>query len=196
MRSTQPPSPTDDYGCPGGHVAGTLPLMTYRERIAYRPPTPGIVRVNRWVARLAVLGLTPRNTIALEVPGRRTGKPRRTALVSTHYGGSRYLVSLPGESAWVRNVRAADYHAVIRRLRATPVTLEEVPVDRRAPIIRAYLGQRAYSKSPEFEAREFFGVSPTATLDELAEIAPRYPVFRIVADTSRGGRRAGPERVV
>jgi hypothetical protein len=107
--------------------------MTYKDRIEYRRPRPGIARLNRWVARLAVLGLTPPNTIALEVPGRRTGKLRRT------------------------------------------------------PIIRAYLSKRAYSKSPEFEAREFFGVSPTATLDELAEIAPRYPVFRIVTDP--GGRR-------
>jgi deazaflavin-dependent oxidoreductase (nitroreductase family) len=137
--------------------------------------------------------MTPRNTIALEVPGRRTGKRRRTALVTADHEGGRYLVSLPGESVWVRNVRAANYHAVVRRLRATPVTLEEVPVDERAPIIRRYLDKRAYSKSPEFEAREFFGVSPTATLNELAEIAPRYPVFRIVADAraddvARAGR--------
>lgn len=63
--------------------------------------------------------------------------------------------------------------------RSTP-PIEEVPDNQRAPIIRAYLNKRAYSKSPEFEAREFFGVSPTATLEELAEIAPHYPVFRIV----------------
>jgi F420H(2)-dependent quinone reductase len=161
--------------------------MTYKDRIEYRRPRRGIARLNRWVARLTVLGLTPRNTIALEVPGRRTGKLRRTALVSADCDGGRYLVSLAGESVWVRNVRAADYNVVLRRFRATPVRLEEVPVDQRAPIIRAYLSKRAYSKSPEFEAREFFGVSPTATLDELAEIAPRYPVFRIVTDP--GGRR-------
>jgi hypothetical protein len=159
--------------------------MTYQERIEYRPPRRGVARVNRWVARLAVLGLTPRNTIALEVPGRRTGKLRRTALVTAEYKGNRYLVSLPGESVWVRNVRAANYNAVIRRWRATPVRLEEVPVDQRAPVIRAYLSTRAYSKSPEFEAQEFFGVSPTATLDDLSAIAPHYPVFRIVRNESQ-----------
>jgi hypothetical protein len=145
------------------------------------------------VARLAVLGLTPRNTIALEVPGRRTGRARRTALVTAEHEGSRYLVSLPGESVWVRNVRAAGYRAVIWHLRRTPVRLEAVPVDERAPIIRAYLDKRAYSKSPEFEAREFFGVSRNATLDELAEIAPRYPVFRIAADPD--GHRPAPGNV-
>jgi hypothetical protein len=49
----------------------------------------------------------------------------------------------------------------------------------RPAVLKAYLSKRAYSKSPEFEAREFFGVSPAASLDDLAEIADRYPVFRI-----------------
>jgi hypothetical protein len=53
----------------------------------------------------------------------------------------------------------------------------------------AYLSKRAYSKSPEFEAREFFGVSPDASLDDLAEIAERYPVFRI----EQGPAAHGPE---
>jgi hypothetical protein len=59
------------------------------------------------------------------------------------------------------------------------VYLVEVPVGERAPVLKAYLSKRAYSKSPEFEAREFFGVPPNATLDQLAQIADRYPVFRI-----------------
>ena len=154
--------------------------MPYRDRVGYRPPRPSVARVNRLVARLAALGLTPRDTIALEVRGRRTGKLRRTALVWAEHGGYRYLVSLAGESVWVRNVRAADYEVAIRRRRAKRVRLEEVPVIRRAPIIKAYLSKRAYSKSPEYEAREFFGVSPDATLEQLSEIADRYPVFQIV----------------
>jgi deazaflavin-dependent oxidoreductase (nitroreductase family) len=154
--------------------------MPYRDRVGYRPPRPSVARINRLVARLAALGLTPRDTIALEVRGRRTGKLRRTALVWAEHGGNRYLVSLAGESVWVRNVRTADYEVMIRRRRAKRVRLEEVPVSQRAPIIKAYLSKRAYSKSPAYEAREFFGVSPDATLEELSEIADRYPVFQIV----------------
>lgn len=60
------------------------------------------------------------------------------------------------------------------------MSLIEVPVEERPMILKAYLSKRAYSKSPEFEAREFFGVSPNATLDQLAEIADRYPVVRVV----------------
>jgi hypothetical protein len=88
-------------------------------------------------------------------------------------------VSLAGEAEWVRNLRANGYHAALRRLTAKPVHLTEIPVDGRAPILKAYLTKRAYSKSPDYEAREFFGVSRDASLDDLAAIAGRYPVFRI-----------------
>jgi hypothetical protein len=38
------------------------------------------------------------------------------------------------------------------------VDLLEVQAGERSPVLKAYLSTRAYSKSPEFEAREFFGV--------------------------------------
>jgi hypothetical protein len=154
--------------------------MPYRDAATYRPPRPWVARVNRAAARLAVFGLSPRNTVSLEVPGRKTGRTRRTALVFAERAGSRYLVSLAGEAELVRNVRANDYRAVVRRWRRHNVRLEEIPVSERPPVLRAYLSKRAYSKSPEYEAREFFGVSPDASLDELAAIAERYPVFRVV----------------
>ena len=118
--------------------------MTYRDRVEYRPPPARIARINRLVARLALVGLTPRNTISLEVRGRRTGKLRRTALVCAEHEGSRYLVSLPGEAAWVRN---------------------------------EYAGGSVWMD----------GVTPAATLEELREIAPRYPVFRIVEEHRTAG---------
>ena len=153
--------------------------MPYRDPGTYRPPHRHIALVNRAVARLASMGLTPKNTVSLEVPGRRSGRVRRTSVVVAELEGCRYLVSLAGESEWVRNVRANGNRASLRRRRLLPVHLVEVPVGDRPQVLKAYLSKRAYSKSPEFEAREFFGVSPNATLDQLAEIADRYPVFRI-----------------
>ena len=127
--------------------------MPYRDRTEYRPPRRRIAR--------------------------QSGRLRRTSLVVAEHGTSRYLVSLAGESEWVKNVRANNSRASLRRLRSRPVRLVELPVAERPPVLKAYLSKRAYSKSPEFEAREFFGVSPNASLDDLAEIAGRYPVFRI-----------------
>src|SRR5215470_2363289 len=92
FRRADPESIIDPIEEPGG-------LMPYRNRSQYRPPRRHIARVNRMVARLAVLGLTPRNTVALEVPGRQSGRLRRTSLVVAEHRSSRYLVSLAGGPA-------------------------------------------------------------------------------------------------
>jgi hypothetical protein len=95
------------------------------------------------VARLALLGLTPRNTVALEVPGRwQSGRLRRTSLVVAEHQSSRYLVSLAGESEWVRNVRANNCRASLRRLRSRPARLVELPVAERPAVLKAYLPWR------------------------------------------------------
>jgi deazaflavin-dependent oxidoreductase (nitroreductase family) len=105
--------------------------MPYRDRTGYRPPRRNIARVNRMVACLAVLGLTPKNTVALEVAGRKSGRRRRTSLVVAEHAGGRYLVSLAGESEWVRNVRANNSRASLRRLRSRRVRLVELPAEER-----------------------------------------------------------------
>lgn len=90
-------------------------------------------------------GLVPDTVVVLEVCGRRSGTPRRTVLVRTPHAGQQYLVGLAGESEWVRNVRAAAGHAMIRHGRARRVVLEEVPLAERAPILWAYLHRPGWS---------------------------------------------------
>ena len=90
------------------------------------------------------------------------------------YEGQRYLVSMMGNDvAWVRNVRASEGAATLRHGYRRNIWLEEVDVEMRAPILKAYLA-RAIGARPHFE------VSPDATLDEFSRIAGSYPVFRIV----------------
>ena len=104
----------------------------------------------------------------------------RSAVVPDVVVGARWLRR---RASSVRGRMQSGVRAGAARRTATGTTpsprLEEVPVSHRAPIIKAYLSKRAYSKSLEYEARESFGVSPDATLDELDELADRYPVFRI-----------------
>ena len=89
------------------------------------------------------------------------------------YDGDRYLVSMLGENAdWVRNVRASG-EAVLHRRGRRAVRLEEIPPERRAPILHAYY-QRAAG------ARPHFGVSPHPAVEEFEPIAARHPVFRII----------------
>lgn len=128
---------------------------------------------NRFMGRFAAIGVPSYWMVALEVPGRRSGKPTSTVLVVADYGGERYLVSMLGQGAdWVRNVRAAAGAAVIKHGKRRAVQLVEVPVQERAPIIKAYV-KRAPGGRPHIP------VAPDAPEAEFEAIADRYPVFRI-----------------
>ncbi len=81
----------------------------------YRRPTKVTQAFNRLVGWLASRGLTPSDTITLEVKGRRSGTIRSNVVTWVEQDEERYLVSPRGESEWVRNVRAAGGEAVIRR---------------------------------------------------------------------------------
>jgi F420H(2)-dependent quinone reductase len=87
----------------------------YGSRTEYRPQAAWYQRLNRLGVPLTSLGLAPRDAVTLEVRGRKAGKLRRIPILRTRYRDADYLVALAGESQWVRNVRAADGRAFIRR---------------------------------------------------------------------------------
>ena len=119
------------------------------------------------------LGLMPRRWVTLQVPGRRSGKLTRFPLGMADLSGRWYLVPMLGEGCnWVRNVRAADGRVILRRRRAVPCRLTEVPVPERAPVIRRYL-----QKVPG--ARPHIPVDRHAPMADFEAIAPRYPVFLV-----------------
>ena len=156
--------------------------MRYRAVGRYRPP-PFLHRLfSSAVAALAAHGLSPANTVALEVFGRRSGRLRRTAVVVVEHQGQRFIVSLGGESEWVRNVRAAAGKAILRRGKRTPVRLIEVLAGDRPPVLLAYASHRAFSRSPAYIARNYFGVKPHPGLSDFTDIAERYPVFVIAPE--------------
>jgi hypothetical protein len=154
----------------------TLPRSWYRA-LFYRGGRPNAFtkRLNSAQARLTARGIFPPLLVALETKGRRTGKPSLVQLVVANVGAERYLVSMLGENAdWVRNARASAGAGLLRHKITEQVTLEEVPVSDRAPILKAYL-QVAPGGRPHFD------VSRDAPLADFEKIAVRYPVFRIVA---------------
>jgi hypothetical protein len=111
--------------------------------------------------------------VSLETRGRRTGRIHAVPVVVGEYEGERYLVSMLGErSGWVPNIRAAGGRAVIKHGRRQEVSLEDVPVAERAPIIKAYL-RRAQGARPHIE------VAHDAPVVAFEAVAHRYPVFRI-----------------
>ncbi len=123
-------------------------------------------------------GVLPRRWVTLEVPGRTTGRVTRFPLGMADWRGEWYLVSMLGEGChWVRNVRAAGGRCVLRRGRARPCLLVEVPVGERPAILRRYL-----QTVPG--ARPHVPVAPDAPADAFAEVAAGYPVFRVTYDAT------------
>jgi deazaflavin-dependent oxidoreductase (nitroreductase family) len=76
---------------------------------------------------------------ALLVPGRRSGTPRRTAIIPVDHHGARYLVSPRGETEWVRNLRAAQGLGELQSQSGSrSFTAVELPVAERPAVIAAY----------------------------------------------------------
>jgi deazaflavin-dependent oxidoreductase (nitroreductase family) len=130
---------------------------------------------NRLVTRLTRSGISVWGSRVLEVPGRRTGVPRRTAVNLLDFEGRPYLVAPRGEAEWVRNVRAAGGRLdLLRGRHRSHMVATEVADDDKVDVLRAYL-QRW-----RFEVGVFFdGVGPDSEDGELRRIAPRHPVFAL-----------------
>jgi hypothetical protein len=149
-----------------------------------RRPTRAGRTINRAWTWLAGAGLTPYSwpgeprggTVALEVRGRRSGKPHENVITWVEHDGARYFVAMLGERVdWVRNVRAAGGEAAIRHGRRQPVRLEDIPVPLRAPVLKAYLKRTRISTQEHLG-----GIDVDAPVEEFQRIAPNHPVFRIV----------------
>jgi deazaflavin-dependent oxidoreductase (nitroreductase family) len=95
-----------------------------------------------WFARKAWNPVAMRFGIAgtetLTVQGRRSGRPHSVPVLPVEHGGARYIVAARGETDWVKNLRAAGGGQLGRRGRSQRFAADEIPVDRRAPVIDAY----------------------------------------------------------
>jgi deazaflavin-dependent oxidoreductase (nitroreductase family) len=129
---------------------------------------------NNIVALFTRMGISVWGSRVLEVPGRKTGEPRRTPVNLLSYDGNRYLVAPRGHTQWVRNLRVSGGGRLLLGRRSEEFTATELPESERPPVLRAYL------KRWKAEVGVFFGgVGPDSSDDELRRIAPDHPVFRL-----------------
>ena len=143
----------------------------------YRGGRPNWVAtvLNRISAAVHALGVAPNYMVTLEVPGRRSGRRISLPLVMVVIEGERYLVSMPGaESNWAQNVKAAGANVTLRHGGREEARLEEVPAERRGPVLKAYL-----KRAPG--ARPHLPVDKDAPLAEFEKISAQFPVFRVVS---------------
>lgn len=132
---------------------------------------------NANVAGLTRAGLSVWGSRELRVRGRTSGEWRRTPVNLLTVDDQRYLVAPRGLTQWVRNLRAAKTGELRVGRRREPFRAVELADDEKVPILRAYL------KRWKAEVGVFFdGVSADSSDDELADIAPKHPVFRITPD--------------
>lgn len=153
--------------------------MAYRrfKRWLYQGNRPGALArlLNRGWAIAHARGLAPNYLVTLEVVGRRSGRLISFPLVMAVVDGERFLVSMLGaEAAWVHNVKAAGGRAVLHHGRTEQVRLEELAVERRGPVLKAYLG-----RAPG--ARAHISVDKDAPVEQFEAIAAQIPVFQVLS---------------
>jgi deazaflavin-dependent oxidoreductase (nitroreductase family) len=129
---------------------------------------------NRTVAALTRLGISVAGSRVLEVPGRKTGEPRRTPVNLLTHEGERYLVAPRGNTQWVRNLRASGSGRLLVGRRAKPFTATEITDATKSQVLRAYL------RRWKWEVGAFFdGTDADSSEDDIRRIAPDHPVFKI-----------------
>jgi deazaflavin-dependent oxidoreductase (nitroreductase family) len=129
---------------------------------------------NPIVAGLTKLGISVAGSRILEVPGRKTGEPRRTPVNLLKHEGERYLVAPRGNTQWVRNLRASGSGRLLVGRRAEEFRATEIADHEKSQLLRAYL------RKWKWEVGAFFdGTSADSSEDDIRRIAPDHPVFRI-----------------
>ena len=129
---------------------------------------------NRSVRWLTRRGLSVAGSRELRVVGRSSGQVRTTAVNLLDVDGQRYLVSPRGTTQWVRNLRAAGTGELRVGRRIEAFEADELPDDAKPPVLKAYLDRWGWEIGRFFE-----GLDKHATVEQLAAIAPGFPVFRV-----------------
>ncbi|MEO9236456.1 MAG: nitroreductase/quinone reductase family protein, partial [Jatrophihabitantaceae bacterium] len=130
---------------------------------------------NRLVRRLTRLGVSVYGSRELRVRGRQSGQWRSTPVNPLSMDGQRYLISPRGTTQWVRNLRVAGDGQLKLGRRLEAFSADEVADTDKLPILREYL------RKWKWEVGQFFdGLSADASDEQLAAVAPGFPVFRIM----------------
>jgi len=129
---------------------------------------------NKFVAVLPKLGINAWGARTLAVRGRKSGDWRTVPVNLLTRDGERYLVAPRGQAQWVRNIRVAGGGELRLGRKAEVFTVTELPDEEKLPVLRLYLERWGWEVGRFFE-----GVTKNSSDEQLVEIAPGFPVFRI-----------------
>jgi hypothetical protein len=128
---------------------------------------------NRVIMVLNRLGLAIGTQHVLSIPGRKSGKLRSTPVSLLTLDGKRYICTAL-ETDWVKNARAVGWGLLARGRKQERITLVELPIEERRPILREF--PRQVPGGVHFFAT-VLGLSNNP--EAFAAAAPQCPVFRV-----------------
>lgn len=126
--------------------------------------------VNPLTLGLLRLGLGLKQSRALTVTGRKSGREYTTPVNLVFRDGKRYLVSPYGTKGWAMNARAAGKVTLSRGRKREEVAIREMPPAEAGPVLRQYYDENAIT-------HPYFDVTAESTDAEFAAEAPLHPVF-------------------
>jgi deazaflavin-dependent oxidoreductase (nitroreductase family) len=135
-----------------------------------------MLRVTRVLVPLLRAGVPLGPLRLLETRGRKTGAVRVVPVVVTRSGQNRWLVSVFGETGWVRNVRVSGEARLRRGRQAEAVSVTEVTGGQRAVV--AMRLRRSFWMIPFVRAA--FTAVPRDGLQAFEAEAAYHPVFAII----------------
>jgi hypothetical protein len=130
---------------------------------------------NRVVRGLTRLGISVAGSRELRVRGRTTGAWRSTPVNLLTIDGDRYLVAPRGTTQWVRNIRVSGTGELRLGRRIEAFRTAELADTEKTPVLREYLRRWGWEVGQFFE-----GVRKNASDAQLSDIAPGFPVFRVL----------------
>ena len=144
------------------------------DRTGSKPPS-WLKEMNEGFMEQQRLGTLEFEMSVLTVPGRRTGRPRRTLLTVLDHGGARYVLGGFPAADWIRNVRAAGRGTLTVGDEVEQVRLVEVDPADAVPMLRAWPALTPTGVEMMRDA----GVVTDVTPDALEAVAGICPVFRL-----------------
>ncbi len=134
--------------------------------------------MNKFIILLHKLGLAPDVMRVLSVPGRKSGKLQVTPVSPFTVDGHYYVMGGTVNADWVKNARAAGWGMLAQGRKTQKVTLHELPVAERGPILHEF--PRLVPTGINF-MRQLHPLpdDPAALPDAFAALAERATIFRI-----------------
>jgi deazaflavin-dependent oxidoreductase (nitroreductase family) len=121
-------------------------------------------------------GGEPDGLRVLRVRGRTTGLPRDVAIGVAAIDGERYILSMLGESQWVRNLRASGTAELVVGRDVEHVSAREIRGAEKSAFLASYLSHPAYALRARVALRIDSRRLTSAAVDSAGM---SYPVFRL-----------------